>query len=110
MIKASELLKNGGIIGIIVSDNFLKDEYLNSSKLSYINCHFNFIGQIKLDSKTFKNVGVENFNTKIVFLGDFVFSTGKGAVRTTMLSRFSVRSVFLIRAETSLISARVGTT
>lgn len=67
MVKASELLKNGGIIGIIVSDNFLKDDYLNNSKLSYINCHFNFIGQIKLDSKTFKNVGVENFNTKIVF-------------------------------------------
>ena len=58
MIKANELLKNGGIIGIIVSDNFLKDDYLNNSKLSYINAHFNFIGQIKLDSKTFKNVNI----------------------------------------------------
>lgn len=54
MIKASELLKNGGIIGIIVSDNFLKDDYLNSSKLSYINCHFDFVGQIKLIQKHLK--------------------------------------------------------
>ncbi len=63
---AERLLKKGGILCIIVPESFLADEFANSSDIAYMNTHFNFIGQQLLEQDTFKDVGVENFGTKII--------------------------------------------
>lgn len=64
--KSCELLKNGGLLSLIVPKSFLDDEFANKSDIEYMNNNFNFIGQIKLDPKAFKYLGVDNFETKII--------------------------------------------
>lgn len=65
--KASELIKPGGIIAVVVPDSFLKDEFFSKSAINEIENCFNFICQYKLNSKAFSSLGVENFETKVMF-------------------------------------------
>lgn len=64
--KSCELLKNGGLLALIVPKSFLDDEFSSKSDIEYMNNNFNFIGQILLDNKAFKYLGVDNFQTKII--------------------------------------------
>lgn len=67
-IKAADLLKPSGVMAIIVPDSFLKDEFSNKKQIEEISNKFNFICQFDLPDNSFKNVGVEKFNTKILIL------------------------------------------
>lgn len=66
-IKAHELLKPAGIMALIVPSSFLSDDFTDSGMIKNINNRFNFIFQAELPSNVFKNVGVDNFKTKIMF-------------------------------------------
>ena len=68
IIKSHELLKTGGILAIIVPKSFLNDDFYNKSEIETINNLYNFIGQVPISKSAFKNVGVENFQTKILIL------------------------------------------
>ena len=67
-IKAHELLKPGGILAIIVPDSFCSDEFSDKSKIEELNREFNYVVQISLDKNSFKHVGVENYNLKLLIL------------------------------------------
>jgi len=64
--RSCELLKNGGLLALIVPKSFLDDEFINKSDIEYVDKNFNFIGQILLDHKAFKYLGIDNFETKII--------------------------------------------
>lgn len=66
-LKAAELLKPAGIMAIIVPLSFCADDFSDGGMIDEMNEHFNFICQVKLDKNTFKHLGVENYQTKIVF-------------------------------------------
>jgi superfamily II DNA or RNA helicase/trans-aconitate methyltransferase len=67
VLKAEKLLKPAGILALIVPNSFLSDDFKDSGMIKQINNLYNFICQFDLPSNTFKNVGVENFQTKIIF-------------------------------------------
>lgn len=68
IMKANELLKKGGLIGLIVPYSFLNDEFSNKSDIDYMNQHFNFIGQFELNKGSFDKVGVDStFRIKMIF-------------------------------------------
>ena len=64
--KSYELLKPMGIMALIVPNSFLNDEFIDGNIIKQINEKFNFIVQFNLPSNSFKNVGVSNFETKIM--------------------------------------------
>lgn len=64
--KSYDLLKPGGILAVIVPKSFLNDDFVNGSDIEYFNEHFNFICQIELKADTFKHVGVDKYETKIM--------------------------------------------
>lgn len=66
-IKSYELLKPGGIMALIVPKSFLNDDFTDSGMIKEINEMFNFVCQFDLPSDSFKNVGVNHFETKIIF-------------------------------------------
>ncbi|QWU14396.1 Eco57I restriction-modification methylase [Paenibacillus sophorae] len=66
-LKSAELLKPSSLFCIIVPDTFLADEFSNKIDIEMINDKFNFLLQLNLPSDVFKNVGVNNFKTKILF-------------------------------------------
>lgn len=70
MYKSYELLKNGGLLALIVPKSFLDDEFANKSDIEYMNANFNFIGQILLGRNAFKYLGVDNFETKIILFNE----------------------------------------
>ena len=83
-IKADQLLKPSGIMALIVPNSFLKDEFSDSGMIKEINKMFNFVCQFNIPSDSFKNVGVSNFETKIMIfqkksehLQDVPYSTFK---------------------------------
>lgn len=65
-IKASQLLKAGGIMALIVPNSFLNDTFSDGGMIKTINEYFNFICQFDLPVDSFKNVGVNYFETKIM--------------------------------------------
>ncbi|PHA02977.1 helicase [Bacillus pseudomycoides] len=65
-MKSYEVLKPAGIMALIVPKSFLNDTFIDSGMIKEINNMFNFICQFELPSNAFKNLGVENFNTKIM--------------------------------------------
>ena len=68
IMKANELLKKGGLMGLIVPESFLNDEFSDKGNIAYINENFNFIGQFKVNQGAFKKVGVDsNFKIKMMF-------------------------------------------
>lgn len=66
-MKASKMLKQGGILALIVPSSFLADEFTDGSMIEEMNQRFNFIGQYNISRNIFKEVGVENFKTKVMF-------------------------------------------
>lgn len=65
--KASELLKPLGILCIIVPNSFLNDEFSDKAQIQYMNDNFNFICQFDLPYNSFKSVGINNIETKVIF-------------------------------------------
>lgn len=65
-IKSNELLKPGGIMALIVPNSFLNDDFTDSGMIKEINSMFNFVCQFSLPANSFKNVGVNHFETKII--------------------------------------------
>ncbi len=66
-IKASQLLKAGGIMALIVPNSFLNDTFSDGGMIKTVNEYFNFICQFDIPADSFKNVGVNYFETKIMF-------------------------------------------
>lgn len=68
VMKANELLKRGGLMGLIVPYSFFNDEFSNKSDIDYMNQNFNFIGQCEVKQGAFNKVGVDsNFKIKMMF-------------------------------------------
>lgn len=65
-LKASMIMKPGGILIFIAPDSFLKDEFFTKSMIEEINSKFNFLFQISLPKNGFANMGVTSFNTKVM--------------------------------------------
>lgn len=65
-MKANELLKPSGIMALIVPASFLNDSFTDGNLIKQMNNMFNFICQFKLPTDSFKNVGVNNFQTKVM--------------------------------------------
>jgi len=66
-MKASELLKPAGLLALIVPSSFLDDEFMDGKLIEQMNGMFNYVRQFSLPSNSFQHVGVETFNTKIMF-------------------------------------------
>jgi trans-aconitate methyltransferase len=66
-IKSSALLKPAGLLVLVMPNSFLADTFSDGGMIKEINNNFNFICQFDLPSDSFKNVGVENFETKVMF-------------------------------------------
>ena len=65
-IKSSQLLKPAGLMVLIVPNSFLKDSFSDGGMIKEIDKHFNFICQFDLPADSFKNVGVNHFETKVM--------------------------------------------
>lgn len=65
-IKAAQHLKPAGILALIVPSSFLNDEFFCKSEIKSIDEEFNFICQKQLPSNSFKAVGIEKFDTKLM--------------------------------------------
>ncbi|MDR6779375.1 hypothetical protein J2W98_003655 [Paenibacillus peoriae] len=66
-IKAHELLKPAGLLGLIVPCSFLSDNFTDGGMIKELNNRYNFVYQVAMPSDAFKSVGVDNFKTKIMF-------------------------------------------
>jgi hypothetical protein len=66
-IKAAELLKPAGLMALIMPNSFLADAFSDGGMIKTINSLFNFVCQFDIPADSFKNVGVYNFETKIMF-------------------------------------------
>lgn len=67
-LKAYNLLKPAGICAVILPHSFCADDFSDSGMIEELNKKFNFICQVALDKDTFKNLGVTNYRTKILFM------------------------------------------
>lgn len=65
-MKAAELSKPGAIVMAIVPDSYLKDEFFTKGMIQEINDRYSFLFQYSLNDDAFKNMGVTNFNTKVI--------------------------------------------
>lgn len=65
--KAAALLKPKGIMAIVVPASFLSDDFMSGSDIAQMEENFNFLGQISLPPDSFKEMGVECFETKLQF-------------------------------------------
>jgi len=67
MYKAKELLKQGGLLVMLVPQSFLADAFYDKSIRESVDTGFRLIAQTKLDKSLFKETGVEAFDTKLMF-------------------------------------------
>lgn len=65
-MKSSELLKPGGILALITPDSFLKDTFMDGGMIKKLNEMFNFVCQFDLLPNSFKALGVDFYQTKVV--------------------------------------------
>lgn len=65
--KASEMMKPLGILGLIVPKSYMKDEMMNKKDIEMMNENFSFLGQFELSNDAFKEMGVSNFEIKVMF-------------------------------------------
>ncbi len=65
--KASEMLKPLGILGLIVPKSYMKDEMMNKKDIEMMNENYSFLGQYELSNDAFKEMGVSNFEIKVMF-------------------------------------------
>lgn len=68
LYKAKELLKPLGLLAIVVPNSFLNDEFTDKAHIKYVNDNFNFICQFDIPKDSFKQVGINNIETKVVML------------------------------------------
>jgi len=97
-IKASELLKPAGLMALIVPDSFLADTFSDSGMIKTINKSFNFICQFELPSNAFKDMGVENFKTKIMFFqkqSEYLVSNPYNTTKIPNISITQAHSTFI---------------
>jgi type I restriction-modification system DNA methylase subunit len=64
--KSFDLLKTAGFLALIVPYSFLQDDFSDRGKRELVDNMFNLIIQIEIPKDAFKNVGVENYSTKIM--------------------------------------------
>ena len=67
LYKSFDMLKAGGLLVIITPKSFLNDDFIDGNIIKETNKRFNFLGQVELDKAAFKSMGVENYNTKLMF-------------------------------------------
>lgn len=65
-MKSHEVLKAGGIMGLIVPMSFLVDDFTDSGMINEINSMFDFIGQVSVSEDAFASLGVTKYPTKIM--------------------------------------------
>lgn len=66
--KSAEILKEGGLLVLLVPQSFLADDFSNRSEREEIDKQFKLVAQAKLDKALFKEAGVDAFDTKLMFL------------------------------------------
>lgn len=66
--KAYQVLKNGGLLVLLVPESFLSDDFSNKGDIEEINQMFNLIVQFSLPADVFKEYGVTSFRTKAMIL------------------------------------------
>lgn len=65
--KSYEHLKTGGIFALLVPKSFANDDFMNKSVINTLNKYFYFICQYEIPSNSFKHVGINNFDTKVMY-------------------------------------------
>lgn len=65
--KAYDFLKTGGIFVLLVPKSFASDDFMDKSVINTLNKYFYFICQYELPSNAFKHVGINNFDTKVMY-------------------------------------------
>ena len=66
-IKASNCIKAGGIMALIVPNSFLADDFSDKGMIEEVQKNWNILCQFDISKDTFKALGVDNFPTKIMF-------------------------------------------
>ncbi len=66
-IKAYEVLKAGGLMTLIVPKSFLADDFSDGGLIKEINELFDFIGQVPIAKDAFASLGVNSYETKVMF-------------------------------------------
>lgn len=67
LLKSSEVLKEGGLLVLLVPQSFLIDDFMERTDMELADFHFDLLAQVKLDKQLFKDAGVEAFDTKLMF-------------------------------------------
>ena len=65
-LKSADLLKPGGLLVFIAPLSFLNDDFANKSMIEQMNREFNFVLQYPLPPASFKALGIDHFETKIL--------------------------------------------
>ena len=81
-LKAHDLLDSAGLLALVMPSSFLADAFWNKSDVAKIDERFTFIGQTALPKDTFKDLGVECYETKIMLFhkrSDHMAHTGYSA-------------------------------
>lgn len=66
-IKSFDSLKPAGFLVIVAPKSFLVDEFIDGGMIKDLNERFNYITQYALPTDSFKHIGVERFETKVLF-------------------------------------------
>lgn len=67
MEKAAKLLKPAGILAVVVPMSFLSDEMTHKHVIEAIDEKYSFIAGFRLSEKSFADLGVSSYATKILF-------------------------------------------
>lgn len=65
-VKAQQILKPLGFLCIVVPNSFMNDEFIDQSTIKYMDNNFNFVCQFDLPTNSFKRVGINHIETKVV--------------------------------------------
>ena len=95
--KAYQVLKNGGLLVLLVSESFLSDDFSNKGDIEEINHMFNLIVQFSLPADAFKEYGVTSFRTKAMILQK------KSQYVTEIIYVFLTIFLYLLKCPQSLI-------
>ena len=66
-LKAAEVLKPLGILGLIVPQSFLADDFTDKGQIREMERQFSFLGQVLFPDNAFSHLGVSRFPTKLQF-------------------------------------------
>lgn len=82
-VKAAELLKPLGIMGIVVPASFLADDFTDGGKIREMEKRFRFLGQISVEKNAFSHLGVTGYGTKVMFWQKHLTPDEAGSSYTT---------------------------